>query len=180
MYGKDYDYAQSRLVDSIVRINKSGEPVIIESVNMNSGITTVYVLSSGERANVALDNLNLKPVPLGWCNQARGATYLARIPKRRDWRQGIRAETCFSSAVRFGQIAHIDLARCIKGEYPKLSQLLKKPHKAITVAWSRKWASDGKQLFFGHLGVVGEMKDDSPVLADEFSFLKESLEKSLS
>jgi hypothetical protein len=147
---------------------------------MDTGNVHVFVLRNGSHAFVPLDDLNFKPVPLGWCNFSRHhATYLARIPKRRDWRQGIRAETCFSSRISYRQIPHENLAKCIMGEYPKFKGLVGKPWIKIT-AWSRKWASDGVDLYYGNLGAVGEMRNGEPVLREEFSYLKESLEMSLS
>lgn len=179
MYGSDYAYAESRLADSIVRIAKTGEPVMVQAISPESGLAAVYQLSDRKTGKVPLDALNLKPVPLGWCNLPDGATYLARIPKRRDWRQGIRAETCFSSKVQFRRIPYENIARCIRGEYPKLSELVKQPWDKLQ-AWSRKWASDGHDVYFGHLGNVGRLVNGKPVLNDGFLFLKENLESSLS
>lgn len=180
MYGRDYGYAESRLVDSIVRIAKTGEPFWVTHVDQDDGTVEGMLLSEERNARAELDDLNLKPVPLGWCNMTRGnATYLARIPKRRDWRQGIRAETCFSSVVRFANIPHKDLAKCIRGEYPKFSELIVKPWAGVK-AWSRKWASNGTLLYFGNLGAVGKIKGGEAVLDEGFLFLKESLMKSLS
>lgn len=174
MYGKDYNYAESRLVDSIVRIAKTNQPIMVQRVDAVTGTVSAIKLSTREDILVELDDLNLKPVPLGWCNTQRGATYLARIPKRRDWRQGIRAETCFSSQTRFVNIQYADLAKCIMGEYPRLDEVLKAGVNRV-VAWSRKWATDCKSVFFGNLGEVGTIVDSTPVLNENFLFLKESL-----
>lgn len=179
MYGNDFVYAASRLVDSIVRLSKSGEPIYIEHVDVDSGKVRARMVKNQNPITASLDELNFKPVPLGWCNVPTGATYLARIPKRQDWRQGIRAQTCFSSMVRFQNIPFASLAACIKGEYPKFKELIVKQWK-VTTAWSRKWASDSNLLYFGNLGEVGSIVKGQPVLKDEFIFLKESLEKSLS
>lgn len=180
MYGKDYDYAESRLSDSIVRIAKSGEPIHVQAVNPRTGGVDGVMLSTNTAVMVNVDDLNLEPVPLGWCNLKGGATYLARIPKRKDWKQGIRAQTCFSSTVAFRNIPRQDIAKCIKGEYPKFHDLFGKPWVRM-MAWSRKWASDGIDLYYGNLGRVGTINDKGePTLDHEHSFLKESLEKSLS
>lgn len=178
MYGKDYNYAESRLVDSIVRIAKTGEPVKVEHINQRTGEALVIFLKDKTSCEVPLDDLNLKPVPLGWCNTRMGATYLARIPRRRDWRQGIRAETCFSSVVAFRMIAFSDIAKCIRGEYPKFKDVIKNQNKQV-MAWSRKWATDGKNVLFGQLGTVGTMEKGVPTLSEGFLFLKESLSASI-
>lgn len=180
MYGKDYNYAESRLTDSIVRIAATGEPIHVQTVNTNNGLVEAIRLKDNDLICVSLDDLNLKPVPLGWCNMRNGATYLARIPKRQDWRQGIRAQTCYSSCVKIQNIPRADMARCIRGEYPSFNSLI--PHSwNKVVAWSRKWASDGTSLLYGNLGIVGELDADrKPVLHEGFTYLKESLEKSLS
>lgn len=180
MYGKDYNYAESRLSDSIVRIAKTNEPVLVESVDMDTGSVRCHVLRDGTLTFVELDDLNFKPVPLGWCNMRLGATYLARIPKRRDWRQGIRAETCFSSRVEYRRIPHEDLSKCIRGEYPAFKELNAKPWGGRLIAWSRKWASNGLRVYYGNLGAVGELRNGEVVLDEEYSFLKESLQKSMS
>lgn len=180
MYGTDYEYADSRLSGSIVRVAKTGEPIYIESVDVVSGTAAGKLLRTSEAMSIHVGELNLKPVPLGWCNQARGATYLSRIPKRQDWKQGIRAQSCFSSVTQFGRITHKDLAECILGVYPTLGKLLGERWPRLT-AWSRKWASDGILLYHGIVGEVGTMSvDKGPALREKFSFLRESLEKSCS
>lgn len=180
MYGSDFNYAESRLSGSIVRVAKTNEPVYVEAVSIASGLANIKFLSDSHQDTMHIDGLNLKPVPLGWCNQAAGATYLSRIPKRQDWKQGIRAQTCFSSTTRFNNIRHRDLANCIMGKYPTLASLQHKPWAKL-VAWSRKWASDGEFLYHGVVGQVGTMDENGfPVLGEAFSYLKESLEKSCS
>lgn len=179
MYGTDYNYAESRLADSIVRLRKTGDPVLVQHIDAVDGSTQVMVLKNKSTIHVPLDDLNPKPVPLGWCNTRDGASYLARIPKRRDWRQGLRAETCFSSRNIFRRIPYADIAKCICGEYPKFQEVLAAKEGKV-VAWSRKWATDCVNVYFGNLGTVGRIENGVPVLTEGFLFLKESLEKSLS
>jgi hypothetical protein len=70
------------------------------------------------------------------------------------------------------------LAKCIRGEYPKLADLIKRRWDTLQ-AWSRKWASDGNDVYFGNLGIVGRMDNGTPVLLEGYTYLKENLEKSL-
>lgn len=174
MYGKDYDYAASRLIDSVVRLVESGEPVIVEDISVRTGETFVTRLRDNAYFSVALDDLDVKPVPLGWCNTRYGGTYLMRIPKRRDWKQGLRRGTCFSSKVRYDNIPRADLAACILGKYPTITSLLAKLPRVV-VGWSRRWALCQDELYFTNLGCVGRVENGKPKLFADFVFLKESL-----
>ena len=88
------DYAASRLVDTIVRIGQ--DPVRIISVNDLAAIE-VESLIRARRKRVNFNELNLEPVQLGYVNYQGQAVYACRMPKRNDWRQGLRYDNMYFS-----------------------------------------------------------------------------------
>lgn len=88
------DYAASRLVDTIVRIGQ--DPVRIISVNDLAAVE-VESLIRARRKRVNFNDLNLEPVQLGYVNYQGQAVYACRMPKRNDWRQGLRYDNMYFS-----------------------------------------------------------------------------------
>ncbi len=177
MYGTDYNYASSRLAGTVVRL-KDGTPVIVDDVHPRMKVTVVALEKLDELIEVNLDDLNLKPVPLGMCNWNGQTTYLCRKPMRRDWKQGLRAGN-FTSL--FGFPAEVippgTLSEVIKGIYPTFKEALEKfkDKKVMSVAWSREWAVD-RHGVLTHKGnqQVGQIVDGNCVLFEQFQHLRES------
>lgn len=88
MYGTDYRYAATRLNETIVRRNN--QPVLVRNVS-GDGMVDYYNILDGERGSCRLEDLDVRPMPLGYVNKAKKAYYMTRVPKRSDWRQGVRA-----------------------------------------------------------------------------------------
>src|ERR1700754_2631417 len=108
MYGHDYVYAQTRIQGTVLRVLATGEPVYVVQVSGDGRCACVPIdLDWGDRNNniyLQVDELDMHPVPLGYVNCAGEATYLMRVPMRRDWKQGLRQENCWSSGRRLLQI----------------------------------------------------------------------------
>lgn len=185
MYGDDYEYARTRLENTIVRDNK-GEPLYIHRLE-HGGECLVGYLKEGNLmekiVRINLELINCKPVPLGYVNTAGKATYLMRIPMRKDWKQGLRAANCASSAEPIFEMCNKALANCIKGVYPTfkstLTEITKSPKIGRSykiIAFHRHWAlsGDGSVLYRNNL-VVGKLVEGSIVLNDSFNYLRESL-----
>lgn len=187
MYGKDYSYAQTRIQGTVLRISKTNIPVYIVRVT-NSGECLAIPIEQPwhdfEKAiRVHVDDLNMHPVPLGYVNCAGKATYLMRIPMRRDWKQGLRQENCWSSGRPFGEISMSDIKNCIMNVYPTFSRAVKDiavGKHPKTLAWHRHWAvTTGGIVMYKNHEIVGKLNDEGIVQLDStYHYLREALEES--
>lgn len=180
MYSDDYEYANSRLIETIVRLKS--EPVYVYGVT--AGMRVQYsTLEDMTTVNFCqVEELNLKPVPLGYCNYNKQACYLSRIPMRRDWRQGLRRGNFASlSGANADRIPYEVLRQCILGDYPTFPAALEVVKRVKSIAWHRHWAidSEGRILHKGSQVPVGVLEGGDIVLASKYQYLKEALKESL-
>jgi hypothetical protein len=180
MYAEDYEYANSRLTETIVRLK--GEPVYIFKVGagMKTEYCTLEDMTTVKRCQAG--ELDLKPVPLGYCNYNKQACYLSRIPMRRDWRQGLRRGNFASlSGVNADRIPYDVLRQCIVGDYPTFAGAVEAVKKVKSMAWHRHWAvdSDLRILYKGSNVPVGMLENGEIVLNSKYQYLKEALKESL-
>ncbi len=173
MYGKDYAYAGTRLAESIVRLQKSGEPVFVHNMNM-TGEITYTLLKDNQMCMGHCDDLDMHPVKLGYVNHKNGVSYVQRKPVRRDWKQGLRAQNCVSYNVPFRNIAFNEVRDCIMGNYPKFADALKGNR---VIAFHRHWAVRKATDLLYKEQIVGLIVDGKPVLDKKFIHLKEYLEE---
>lgn len=192
MYGNDYAYAETRIQGTILRVAKGGEPVYVHHVLPNGHCLVVHIDQDfndpGNVIQVNLDDLDLRPVPLGYVNCAGDATYLMRIPLRRDWKQGLRRENCWSSGRSLGDIPMKDVKNCIMGRYPSFRKAVKDVRVGVsrgrkkTIAWHRHWAvnTDGSVFYKNHepVGVV-DFETGKVSLHPSYSYLKEALQETV-
>lgn len=182
MYGKDHEYANSRLVETIVRKGKT--PIFVVSVNRGMVVHYYRLDEVGAQLQTCdIDELDLHPVPLGYCNYNKFATYLSRIPMRRDWRQGLRKGNFTSQGDGYPgeRIPYEALSQVIIGEYPTYPACLDAVRKVKSMAWSRHWAvGNGLEVFYkGGRSPVGKVEEGNVILIPSFSYLKEALQESL-
>ena len=180
MYSDDYEYANSRLTETIVRLK--GEPVYIFRVGI--GMVTNYATLDDFNTikTCKTEELDLKPVPLGYCNYNKQACYLTRIPMRRDWRQGLRHGNFTSlSGVDANRIPYDVLRQCILGDYPTFNGAVEAVKKVKSMAWHRHWAVDSQLQIFHKGGnrPVGVLDNGQVVLSSKYQYLKEALKESL-
>lgn len=175
MYGDDYQYAASRLDGTIVR-TAEGTVVLVERVH-EDGVCSCIDLASDLRLYRPLNSLNLKPVPLGFVNHRNKVHYVTRVPRRGDYRQGLRKE---NSQVLVGNYPpfHV-IVNTITNQFPSFDNAIALSSKYAdnSCAWHRHWAvRNGKTLLYKGFGQVGEIgKDRSFKLQKEFEYLKEYL-----
>ena len=183
MYGDDYEYANTRLAETIVRLGEN--PVFIHAVGI--GMRVVYSLLSqideAEPKAVDLAELDLSPVKLGYINVRGGCDYLTRYPMRRDWRQGLRRGNfgAIGGVLDPMRINYKDLDKCIRGEYPTFAKVLAAKSSA---AWHREWAikklpGEAPVLWYKGQKEVGTIEDGVPVLSGRFIYLREALQEVL-
>lgn len=181
MYGEDYGYASTRILGTIVRL-KDGNPVYIQHMNERGQCWAIPIEKEWMIENavqVHLDDLDLRPVRLGYVNTGGNASYFQRIPMRRDWKQGLRQENCTSNSYRLFSIPMVDLKNCIINRYPtfaKACEGVSVPRtKGKIIAWHRHWAVATRGEIYYKGEPVGYLVDDKPVLSERFTHLKEYL-----
>lgn len=181
MYGKDYEYAGTRLNQTLVRYN--GKLVEVIQVR-GDGNVEIRHIKNDEVERVKLDRLNLEPLPLGYANiKGANALYTYRIPKRNDWRQGSRAANL---GYRQGGEHHqfdVDyrfLLDVVDNLYPTFEEARKKSKEVgRVIAWCRAWAVAPTGEVRNRDRKVGRIIRDKVKLNKGFEYLKESLEESL-
>lgn len=188
MYGNDYGYASTRIVQTIVR-TKKGDPVYVISVG-GDGVCYCCPIDKEWRVENAdrihLDELDMKPVRLGYVNTAGEASYIQRIPMRRDWKQGLRSENCHGSHRGLYAMPMKDVKNCILGIYPTFSTALKDSKVGVArgrvkvLAWHRHWALSSRgDVYYKDYQKVGDLDGDKVVLDKKFKYLEEYLAETL-
>lgn len=178
MYGDDWEYANSRLNGTIVRLKE--EPVFVHNIGrgMKAEVSTLEDVYTAFFADA--HDLDLVPVPLGMCNFDGVAAYLSRVPLRRDWRQGLRRENFISSVGDHAKIPPNILAKVIKGVYPTLKECLEKVKgEDASAAWCRHWAVTSHEKLVYKRSIVGTSAGGILLLDKQFSYLAEALEEAV-
>lgn len=180
MYGTDYNYAATRLNETVVR--HEGELVEVMRVDGDNGTTSVVNVVTGSEQRVPLAELDVSPLSLGYINHQGTATYVVRQPKRRDWRQGTRRGNLTTlRGLGMGNIAYGMLARTVKGEFPSFTKVLKS-HLTVkdSIAFHRDWAvARNGDLLYKSVGKVGLVADGEPQLATKYAYLDEALKEAV-
>lgn len=184
MYGRDYRYANTRLTETIIfqgdravycrEVTDDGRASVIPLRDMGDG---------GPRVVVPLAELDVKPRRLGYVNYEGSVCYVMRVPKRRDYRQGLRGNTMSSMGpLHVHDIPLHRLSDMLEGQYPSFEQALEncKQDRNNACAWHREWAvlRDGNLLHKGE-SIVGKVVENQPMLSEEYQWLQESLRDSL-
>lgn len=180
MYGEDWNYAHSRLQETIVRLD--GQPVFVYNVSPGMIAKVSFLDSMDETSFAHVKSLDLKPVPLGYCNYNKYACYLSRIPMRRDWRQGLRRGNFYSSGpVNADRIPYEALKKTIIGEYPSFERAVEAVSKIVSMAWHRHWCVNklGQVFHKGSSKPVGKVVNGRVELNSQHMYLTEALQESV-
>ena len=184
-YGKDWYYASSRLVGSVVRLDNY--PVIVQDVGNKECL--VRKLGQHHLFTTETNNLDINPLPLGYVNTSSGLNYSVRMPARK-YRQGLRAETFYTKALKGYRIKFDspDLVPTIRGKFPSLEECLNSlfNDEQELIAFNRHWAvskvKGGKatKLWYktdhvGHL-VLNKKNYVDTNLYENCAYLKETLD----
>lgn len=176
---QDLAYSQNRLLGTIVRAKDV--PVMVREITEEKYICTD--LTKNTNMVCPHEDIDLTPVPLGYVNYGGVASYLARVPKRRDWKQGLRKENTITigNGYGLGKINLKELAKTIIGKYPTFKQILKtlsknEDKKVKSLAFSREFAVD-KDFTLWYRGeyAVGTVEDGEPKLLPEFDWVRDTL-----
>lgn len=152
---KEFEYAKSRLIGTIVRRRMLGGALKAINVEaMADGVVIHRILCSNAADHCKLDDLDITPVPLGYVNTNHQAAYLTRRPMRQDWRQGLRSlNGAFVGPHHWEDMGLKKLADTIEGIYPTYKQVIGKvvrnPAGEGSMAFSRELAVNiEKQLLY--------------------------------
>lgn len=181
------EYAHSRLSGTIIRLTNRGTPITVTGCeNGDEDIRVFYrTLSSSKRGQCNLNEVNLVPVSLGWVNDSSmDASYLARMPLRSDYRQGLRSHnyiSLYGPEKRY--VENVNLSRTIQNKFFNVDSAIEEATNVSKItAFSRDFSiglsKNGmkKLLYFKWYGVVGDIVNDQISLSDEYSHLTETLE----
>ena len=174
MYGDDWEYAESRLIETLVTHN--GRPVFVYRI-MPDLIASVKDIIDGEMRHVPAVELDLTPVKLGYCNYNKKAYHACRIPARR-YKQGLRLENMHCRTLQGlpARLQYEHLTNTIMGVFPSFEKCIESVKKLNSMAWHRDWAMDKDGVVYhGGTDVVGVLKDSKVVLTPTFEYLKEAL-----
>lgn len=192
MFAEDnVGYLRGRLEGTVVRMGGCGTPLYVDKVGRgvsgNVKLTGKRLLPSGSVTAplvVMFKDIDLKSPMLGNVNSKNGCIFLARMPLRGDWRQGLRPSnvrgyTRGVSLLRGCSVANISNA--IYGKFVSLDKALEESHtKGINVGFSRKFSVDvGKLLWYKEKKCVGKIVKNKPELKKEYFWLKEMLDAAI-
>lgn len=129
---KTYDeaeYANNRLKESIVRL-KNGTPIHIQNIRSEREVIYNELTLDSDRKVCKLEDLDINPVPLGYCNVKTYCLYLVRMPMRQDWKQGLRSNSLRDVHGRRVDTRYEHLVDTIVGKFPSfkdsISRILEK------------------------------------------------------
>ena len=169
-------YARSRLLDTIV-LHK-GEPVLVDVVLDGSALFSR--LGVGGTGTCPLSELDLSPIQLGYFNSEDSAHYLQRVPKRRDWRQGLRGNN-----VNMPRWLNRGVVELCKGTYPSFEEACDLVECGVeSVAFSLKFAvSEGGRVVYKGSKFVGDIQQLLPgreaELRPQYEYLAEALKEAI-
>lgn len=191
---KDNMYANDRLTGTIVRHNNT--PIYIDRVS-GDGWAYGHSLGGGvpKVIQVQQEELDLTPVPLGNVNELDSVLFVQRMPKRRDWRQGLRRSNMHVSTVvglpRDVNLTGQGIVKTIMGVYPNVEECLEMVlcEEVLGRAFSRyfsvgsRLAKKRATLHFRDKGigtvgynVAGELSFE---ITQDYRFLNEFLQEEL-
>ncbi len=179
----------NQLVGTVVRKGKNA--VTVEAIRGQGRdlVASVCTLATKRTSAVRVDELDLKPVKLGYINTRQGTRYLTRIPMRR-WKHGLDSNNVDAIGIR-GQRVNFDirshsraLAACIRGQYPVFDECIDTVEQDGTSrAFSRNFAlrqgSSRIEVYYkgrkvGHVG-----GNRNVVLDNRYQYLNELLGKDI-
>lgn len=178
MYGRDFEYANTRLAGSMVR-DGEGNLIIVHRVS-GQGRCEVEVGATGEVKTCKLSELNLEPLQMGYVNCHNRVAYIMRIPRRDDWRQGIRTNTMhILQGDNRPSLAALDA--CVKGSYPRLGVCIQRASEGHEMSFHRRWALRANYELHYCGKRVGSWNEQAQLtLQEKHIYLQESLERAIS
>ena len=187
---EEADYANNRLRETVVRL-KDGTPIQI-IVILNSDTVNYIDLLNRKEGICKLSDLNIDPVPLGYCNTQSKCTYLVRMPMRQDWKQGLRFNSLRDINGRKVDFNYYTIAHTIMGKFPSLSECIDKfsntsknpfntdQRNIKSIAFNRDFCiKDGELLEYKGVYVVGTISKNGYKLKERFDWVEDCLKMAI-
>jgi len=181
MYNDNLEYAAKRLDMTLIR-KANGNPFYVHSTSKSGG--RVFCLGvdqvTMEASEIALDDLDLTPVPLGFFNIGGKMVFACRKPMRKDWRQGLSTNSLVLYGADKRDFNLSSLTHTILNKFPSYQEALtyNKKTRNRSMAFSRDFGvSDktGELLLIYRKYTVGRIIKDVPVLSPDKFFLEQHL-----
>jgi len=183
MYTDNEEYTNMRLQNTVVRDRKKG--ILVFVLRIGEGADGLWAVvckvnakeEEGEinEYKLFLKDLDLSSPPLGNIDYNGDTYFVSRVPKRNDWRQGIRKDN----------LAYVYRGRIHKYNIPSMKVLeapvynVYKPYKKGR-AFSRNFSVDEEgYLWYKCREIVGTDINGIPTLEKKNEWLKEALEDAL-
>jgi len=179
MYTDDQEYVTMRLQNTVVRDKKL--EILVNIFHVGEGEDGLWALvckiggEEVDRYNLSLSDLELSSPPLGNIDYNGHTYFVSRMPKRNDWRQGLRRDNLVY--VQDGRLYNYNFDSLKMLNAPVYNRY--KPYKKGR-AFSRNFSVDKEgALWYKCREIVGQDVDGVPVLSVKYEWLKEALEDAL-
>lgn len=183
------EYARSRLVQTVVRVG--GKAAYVEELTKTTVKWSDFI--EGKSSSSKIAEMDITPVPLGYCNTMGLTTYLVRYPVRQDWKQGLRHKTLKTIGpkalrVTSDMIPWVDVFKTINGVYPKFLEVVKHLHDNKDIrseAYCRDFAIyQDMTIMYKEQFIIGTVEDvnanDGVVsIKEEFEWIRDAFEASV-
>jgi hypothetical protein len=193
LFNGDVKYAMSRLSNTWVRVKGKEQLFLVNRTTGGYDFNNTFVLGITDEnlsEEIPLSQLEFEPGRLGYINTNNAdeiAPFVVRMPKRDDWRQGLRASQLLSS--KAGVFSSVEenwfhnnikqVKKTIFNKFPSLDKslfLLEEYLQSCAISRNFLLNSSFKLFYKGH--PVGKLNAKQKiVLSNTNTFLKEELEK---
>lgn len=194
MFNNDAKYAASRITNTYLPLKKNNDLVYIANIiypksNLLSESVIIGYQRDGEReSKFKIEDFKFSVGKLGYVNSKyEGASYLVRMPLRRDYKQGLRSNqlglqrnTGVSNVSADWLSTNIDkVSSCLAEKYESLNKVIELLEEVDhDIAFSKNFAiSEKYNLLYKGLTVGKLTKDDKLKLDFNFNFLEQELAK---
>jgi hypothetical protein len=194
MFNDDAEYAASRIVGTYLPLTEKRGLAYILDVKKKQGsnsleqASVVAAVKKDPPEVMKIKDFLFAVGTLGYVNSGYlGATYLIRLPLRRDFKQGLRANqlaiqrnTSLNNISSEWLSSHVvPVSNCLNGVYPSLEESIESIDEINEdTAFSKMFALSSKYKLLYKGFNVGELtKEDKLKLEPKFSFLEQELSK---
>ena len=182
MYIDDRNYTAMRLENTVVRDKKEGVLVtVVDVYETPEGLMAIVNPFGNNKARyeTLLCDLDLSSPPLGNVTYKETVVYVARLPLRNDWRQGLRRENLvyvFEGRLYKYLLPSLSVLKTpVYNKYPTYKKCLGK-----NKAFSRTFSLDKEgNIWYKCRDIVGHDFLGTPKLDEKYTWLEEALQDAL-
>ncbi len=191
MFNNDAEYAKSRIVGSYMR-GKTQLYKILDIVSRDNLLDKAVILALDQEkqtVQLKIKELQFSFGKLGYVNDVNSgiASFISRLPLRRDYRQGLRAYQLVSH--RGGGTGGISenwleqntksVFKCLNSSFPELTKVIELSEEYNgDIAFSKNFALSSKYKLLYRGFVIGDLtKNDKFKLNQNFNFVEEEFVK---